>query len=258
MTSTLSHGKMTSGDKWKAPRPFPIRLAALALVAVLVLGFGIWWAFLRAEPPAPAAVDTGPKPAALSSVDTAGVSALLNQFTSTAHEVRGEISDGGALKANITGSVTADALFGFGTLNVANIDGSTLLADGVVYVKGSPTFWSALGVQTNWPGWVRIEAGFLGDRIFFPPNTVSAALAPVEVSRILGDDYTAGPDASATFGPAGLEQVRLDGYNVSILPADNDGVFGTARPMFDALGAPAALVRSGAAWTVAPPPPPAP
>lgn len=257
MTSTLSHGKMTSGDKWKAPRPFPIRLAALALVGVLVVGFGAWWAFLRPTPPAPVAEDTGPKPAALSSVDTAGVSALLNQFTSTAHEVRGEISDG-ALKANVTGSVTADARFGFGTLNVANIDGSTLLAEGVTYVKGSPTFWSALGVQTNWPGWVRIQNGFLGDRIFFPPNTVSAALAPVEVSRILGDEYTAAPGVSAKFGPAGLEQVRLDGYTVSVLPADNNGVFGTARPMFDALGAPAVLTRAGAAWTVAPPPPPAP
>lgn len=258
MTSTLSHGKMTSGDKWKAPRPFPVRLAALALVAVLAIGFGAWWAFLRPEPPAPPAEDTGPKAVALSSVDTAGVSALLNQFTTTAHEVRGEIGDG-ALKANVTGSVTADGRFGFGTLNVANIDGSTLLAEGVTYVKGSPTFWSALGVQTNWPGWVRIENGFLGDRIFFPPNTVSAALAPVEVSRILGDEYTAGPNVSAKFGPAGLEQIRLDGYAVSVLPADNDGVFGTARPMFDALGAPAALTRAGSAWTVAPPsPPPAP
>lgn len=254
MTSTLSHGKMTSGDKWKAPRPFPLRLAALALVVVLALGFGAWWFFLRPTPPAPVVEDLGPKPVALSSVDVAGVSALLNQFTSTAHEVRGEISDG-ALKATITGSVTADSLFGFGTLNAANIDASTLLADGITYVKGSPTFWSALGVQTNWPGWVKVEAGFLGDRIFFPPNTVSAALAPVELSRILGDEYRAGEDASAKFGPGGLEQVTMPGYRVSILPADNNGVFGTARPMFDALGVPATLVRAGSAWSVAPPPP---
>jgi len=243
---------MTSGDKWKAPRPFPIRLAALALVAVLAIGFGVWWVFIRPEPPAPVAADTGPKPAALSAVDTAGVSALLNQFTSSSHEIRGEISDG-ALKASVTGSVTADGQFGFGTLNAANIDGSTLLANGVTYVKGSPTFWSALGVQTNWPGWVQIGAGFLGDRIFFPANTVSAALAPVEVSRILGDDYTAGPGATAKFGPAGLEKIILEGYTVTVQSADNDGVFGTARPMFDALGAPAMLNRAGAAWTVAPP-----
>lgn len=255
--TTLSHGKMTSGDKWKAPRPFPLRLAALVLVILAVLGFGGWWFFLKPAPPAVLVEDTGPKPVALSSVDVAGVSALLNQFTTTPHEVRGEISDG-ALKATTTGSVTADARFGFGTLNAANIDASTLLAEGVVYLKGSPTFWSALGVQTNWPGWVRIEPGFLGDRIFFPPSTVSAALAPVELSRILGDEYTAGKDASATFGPGGLERVNMPGYRVTILPADNDGVYGTARPMFDALGAPATLTRAGAAWTVSPPPPPAP
>lgn len=254
MTSTLSHGKMTSGDKWKAPRPFPIRLAALALVAVLALGFGAWWFFLRPTPPAVVAEDLGPKPVALSSVNVAGVSALLNQFTTNAHEVRGEISDG-ALKANVTGSVTADGKFGFGTLNAASIDASTLLADGITYVKGSPTFWSALGVQTNWPGWVRVEPGFLGDRIFFPPTTVSAALAPVELSRILNDDYQAGKDTGAKFGPGGLEQVNMPGYRVSILPADNNGVFGTARPMFDAIGVPAALVRAGAAWSVAPPAP---
>lgn len=255
MTNTLSHGKMTSGDKWKAPRPFPLRLAALVVAIVVALGFGGWWFFLRPEPPAPPVVDSGPQLSSLSSVDVAGVSALLNQFTTTAHEVRGEISDN-ALKANITGSVTADARFGFGTLNAANIDASTLLADGVTYVKGSPTFWSALGVQTNWPGWVRVAQGFLGDRIFFPPSTVSAALAPVEASRINGDDYRAGAEASAAFGPAGLERVRAPGYHVAILPADNDGVYGTARPMFDAIGVPATMERSGSAWTVAPPPPP--
>lgn len=248
--------KLTSGDKWKSPKELPYKLIALVAAALLAVGVGTWFLFFKPAPPPPP-VDDGPHPTALSSVDMAGVSILLHDFSVTAHEVRGEIMDG-ALKAQITGSVTGDGKFGFGTINAANIDASTLLADGVTFIKGSPTFWSALGVQTNYPGWVRAGAGFFGDRIFFPASTVTAALAPVEHSRILGNDYTAGDKAGAVFGSNGLEKIKLDGYTVSVLPANTDAVFGTAKPMFDALGAPADLVRQGAAWIVNPPAAPAP
>lgn len=255
MTDSFTGGgqraRLTSGDKWKSPREVPTKLLAAALAAVLVIGVGAWFLFFKPTPPPPP-VDDGPHPTALSSVDRSGVSTLLHTFANSAHEVRGDIADG-SLKARITGSITADGQFGFGTINAANIDASTLLADGVTYIKGSPTFWSALGVQTNFPGWVRAGSGFLGDRIFYPANTVTAALSPVEQSTILGDDYTAGDKATAKFGTNGLESIHLDGYEVSVLPANNDGVFGTAKPMFDALGAPADLARQGAAWIVNPP-----
>lgn len=252
--TTPARGRITSGDKWKAPRPTPVKLIVLALVAVLALGVAGWWSFLRPTPPPPAPVDTAPKAVELSAVDVSGVSTLLNQFATEAREIRGEVTDG-SLKAKIINSVTGDGKFGFGTLNAANIDGSALLADGVTYMKGSPTFWSALGVQTNFPGWVHVHPDFLGGRIFYPAHTVLAQLAPVEESRILGDEYTANPKASATFGFNGLESVRLDGYTISVLPANNDGVAGTAIPMRDALGAPAVMERSGSAWTVNPPAP---
>lgn len=256
MTTTISGSgrQLTSGDGWKAPKPFPVKLTILSLVAVLVAVAGVWWFFFRPTPVPPPPVDNTPKPAALSAVEVAGVGTLLNQFTISAHEVRGDISDG-ALKARITGSVSADGARGFGTLNAANIDGSTLLADGNVYIKGSPTFWSALGVQTNFPGWVHMAGGFFGDRIFFPSKTVAAALAPVETSTILDNTYTAGDNARAVFGANGIEKIHLDGYDVSVLPANDDGIVGTAQPMLDALGKPAELTRSGSAWTVAPPAP---
>ena len=252
--TTPSRSRMTSGDKWKAPRPAPVKLIIVVLVALLAAAFAGWWFFLRPTPPPPPPVDNSPQPVALSAVDVAGVSALLNQFATTAHEVRGEVSDG-SLKAKIITSVTADGKFGFGTLNAANIDGNVLLANGVTHLKGSPTFWSALGVQTNFPGWVRVHPDFLGGRIFYPPQTILAQLTPIEESRILGDVYTASSKASAKFGFNGLETVHLNGYTVTVQAANNDGIAGTAIPMFDSLGPAADMARSGSAWTVNPPAP---
>lgn len=246
---------ITSGEKWKAPRPFPAKLVALSTVAVVVAVFAAWWLFIRPTPEAVVAVDVGPVPEELSAVTTAGVSSLLNQFTSNAREIRGEINDG-ELKAKIITSVTADGKYGFGTLNAANIDGQALLADGEVFLKGSATFWSALGIQSNVPEWVRVHPDFFGSRIFYPAQNVTAALTPVEDSRINGDEYIANDKARATFGFNGLESVSLPGYNVTVMPANNDGVFNTAKPQRDAVGDFAVMDRAGTAWTVSPPPPP--
>ena len=254
MTTISGSGRqLTSGDGWKAPKAFPVKHVSIALAVIIALGIGSWLMFFQPEPPPPAPVDNSPKPAALSAVDVAGIGTLLGQFTTTAHEIRGEISDG-SLKTQIIESVSANGGRGFGTLNVANIDGSILLSDGNVCVKGSPTFWSALGIQTNWPGWVHLSPGFLGDRIFYPSGTITAALAPVEASRILGNDYTANKDSSAVFGSNGIDKIRLKGYTVSVLPANNDGVIGTAQPMLDAIGKPAELTNQGSVWVVVPPP----
>lgn len=254
----MPSGKLTSGNAWKAPRSVPYRLIVLGTAAITAVVFTIWWTFVRPKPEAPP-----PPPAAaaeatvLSAVDVAGISTLLNQFATTPREVRGDITDG-TLKVHVIASTTGDGQSGFGTINAANIDASTLLADGITYIKGSPTFWSAMGVQTNWPEWVRINEGFLGDRIFLPSTTVVAALTPVEESRILGDDYTANQEASAKFGPVGLEKISLNGYSVSVLPANDAAVVGSAGPIYGALGTPAELVRNGAVWVVNPPPPPEP
>ncbi|TXH11028.1 MAG: hypothetical protein E6R04_03550 [Spirochaetes bacterium] len=253
----MPSGKLTSGNAWKAPRTVPYRLIVLTLAGILAL-VGVGVVFLRTDseappPPPPAAAEA----VALSAVDVAGISTLLGQFATTPHEVRGDITDG-TLKVHVTGSVTGDGQSGFGTVNAANIDASTLLAEGITYIKGSPTFWSAMGVQTNWPEWVRISEGFLGDRIYLSSHAIVAALTPIEESRILGDDYSAAHDASATFGPVGLEKISLNGYSVSVLPANDDAIVGQSGPMFGALGVPAELVRNGSVWVVNPPPPPEP
>lgn len=255
MTTASGSGRqqLTSGEGWKAPKTFPFKKASIALVAVIALIAVSWFLFFRPTPSHMVRVDSSPKPTALSAVDVAGVGTLLGQFTMTAHEIRGEISDG-SLKAHIIESVSDNGGRGFGTLNVANIDGSILLSDGNVYVKGSPTFWSALGIQTNWPGWVHLSSGFLGDRVFYPSGTITASLAPVESSRILGNEYHASHDSSAVFGSNGMDKIRLKGYSVSVLPANNDGVIGTAQPMLDAIGKFAELVNQGSVWVVVPPP----
>lgn len=258
MTSpTTSSAQLTAGDKGRVKRPFPIKLAALAAVLVLALGAGVWYAWLRPDPVAvEVAVEETPAP--LSAVQRAGVTELLRQFTTSAHAVNGEIADG-ALKAKASTTVTADGKFGFGTLNAAGIDAAALLAEGAVYLKGTPTFWSAMSVQGgNFPGWVRLNPDFFGNRIFLPAGAVSAALAPTEDSRIIGDRYISGEN-SAVFGGNGLERIELNGYTGTVLPADDAGVYGTARPMFDSLGAAAELVWIGGTWSVAAPPaPPAP
>lgn len=244
--------------RWESRRAIPWKKVAAALAVLAVVGAAVAGGYIwKGKSDNVEQIAAEPVPSELSSVEISGVSFLLNQFTRSAREVRGTISDG-PLKANVTGSVTADGKFGFGTVNAAGVDGSTLLADGVTYVKGSPTFWSAVGVQTNFPGWVRIRPGFLGDRIYLPAATVSAALAPVERATILGNVYTPSSDATAVFGANGLERVDLPGYNVTVTPADNEGVRNTVRPMFDALGPVANLERSGSAWGIIPPPPPAP
>lgn len=254
MVKALSSGKLTAGDAWKAPRTFPWRLAVLALVVVVAVGAAVWYFALKPTPSPPPPVDNTPKPAALSAVNLAGVGTLLNQFGASSHEVKGKVSDG-SLSADIHSSTTLDGQFGYGTVSVAGVDGTTLLAEGITYIKGAPRFWSALGVNANFPGWVQIEPGFLGDRIFYPTGVVTAALAPVESSTILGDNYTARDGAKAVFGPNGLEEISIAGYDVKVLPANNDGVFGTAKPQFDSRGEVARMERQGAVWVVNPPAP---
>ena len=241
--------------RWESKRALPWRkiITVFAIIALLA-GAGAGGYLWKSRSGTVEEVTAEPVPAPLSAIQVAGVSSLLNQFTRTAREVRGTVTDG-ALKANIVSSVTADGRWGFGTINAAGVDGSTLLADNVWYAKGSPTFWSALGVQTTFPGWVRIRPGFLGDRVYMPAATVSAALAPVEQATILGDDYTPSADNRAVFGPNGLEKITLPGYEVTVSSADSPGVYGTARPMFDALGPVATLERSGSVWGVTPPAP---
>lgn len=252
MTSVIPSSQLTAGDKGRVKRPFPIKPVALATALVVGVVAVLWYVWLRPEPEREDAV-AAPVPVALSAVQRAGVTELLRQFTDSAHSVNGDISDG-TLKAKVAATVTADGKFGFGTLNAAGIDASTLLAEGVVYVKGTPTFWSAMSVQGgNFPGWVKVRRDFFGNRIFLPAPAVAAALAPTEDSRILADSYTVG-DNSAVFGGNGLEKVSLKGYTVTVLPSDDAGAYGTARPMFDALGAPAELVSVGGAWSVAAPP----
>lgn len=252
-----STGKLTAGDGWKAPRSIPYRIILLALVALLAI-VGAGWVILHPAPEAPVVAEVnGPEPYELSSVDIAGISTLLNQFATTPREMRGDIAEG-TLRVKVIASMTGDGRSGFGTINTANIDASALLAEGITYLKGSPTFWSAMGVQTNWAEWVRVEDGFLGNRIFLPSNIITAALTPVEESRILGDDYIASAEARATFGPIGLERISLAGFEVNVIPSNDDAIVGTAGPMFGALGTPADLVRNGSVWVVNPPPPPEP
>lgn len=247
--------QLTAGDKGRVKRPKPVKLIALLLTLLLVAGAGggYWW-WRSQQVQVVEVVEAQPVP--LSAVQRAGVTELLRQFTSSAHAANGTI-ESGQLKAKVAATVTADGKFGFGTLNAAGIDAATLLAEGVTYVKGTSTFWSAISVQGgNFPGWVKMDPKFFDNRIFLPAAAVSAALAPTENSRILDDRYFAG-EHSAGFGPNGLESVHLTGYDVTVLPSDDAGVYGTARPMFDAIGAPGELVWVAGAWSVAAPPAPA-
>lgn len=252
VTSSPARGRLTSGDKWKAPRPTPVRIIALGVVIAFLAGFGVWWAFLRPTPPPPAPIVAEPTPHALSAVEQAGVSALLNQFAGSARDVKGEINDG-ELKLRIDTSVTADGRFGFGTVNAANIDGEALLADGDVFLRGPSTFWAALGINYREPAWVKVHPDFIGGRIFFPVQNVTAALTPVEESRILDNSYTANDKAEAVFGFNGLESVTLPNYVVTIRPGNNEGIFGTAEPKRNAMGPVWFMDRAGTAWIVNPP-----
>jgi len=253
MTTTASSAQLTAGDKWHAKRAFPWKLLILALVAALAIGGGVWWVGFKPKPEVPVVV-AEPEAHSLSAVEHAGVSELLRQFSTSAHTVNGEITDGSTGKARVSATVTADGRFGFGSLNAANIDAPTLLNEGVVYVRGSATFWTALRVSNgNFPGYVKVPEDFFKNRIFLPAGAVSAALAPNDTAKILGDEYT-NSEGVATFGPTGLEKVSLDGYTVTVLPTDDAGVFGTAKPLIDSLDHPAELVWQGGTWSIAAPP----
>lgn len=244
---------LTGGDEWKTPKGFPVKHVLGALAGVLVIALVGWMLVSIPRTPEPV-VDDGPQPEKLTVVQTSGVSTLLHVFSTSPNEVHSIINEG-VLKATAVSSVTGDGQFGFGTITVANIDATTLLAEGSTYIKGSPAFWSALGMQTAFPGWIHTDPEFLGGRIFFPAGVAVAILTPVESSRILGDDYTASHNAKAKFGKDGVESMEFEGYEAVIRHTNNEAVLGTAIPLLDGKGAHAEMVRLGTSWVVNPPPP---
>lgn len=258
MTTQPTRGLLTSGEKWKAKRRLPLKLIALVgATAIAFAGVTAWGIRNKQAPPEVAVAEATPQP--LTSVERVGVGALLNRFADTPHEVHGQIVDSG-ITANIVSSVTSDGRFGFGTVNAAHIDGYSILIEGAVFLKGSPTFWSALGVQTNFNNWIHVPDGFLGNKIFYSAQALTAALAPVDESRILGDSYEGANGTHAKFGPNGVESISVDGYTVTIQATSQEGVMMSVKPQSDAMGAVAELVRNGSVWSVnapgeGPPPP---
>ncbi len=249
----------TDGDSWRAPRqrlrPLHVTVAALAvLILAAVVWAVVWIASDSNTPPPPTPVATGPK--SLTTLETAGITALLNGQRNGPHAMNGTVAANGR-SFGIQLSYIADGSTGSGTLTAGGLRGDILVDQGIIYLRGDQAFWSALGVSGTPPappGWTVLPPDFLGGKVFVTPGTWLAALAPTNTARLDGTTYFSGRgDASARVTDAGITHIRVFGINADIRTITPAEVTGPAALVGADHGPGVPLGRTPAGeWTLVP------
>lgn len=253
----------TDGDSWRAPRRRirPLHVTT-AVLAVLILAASVWaivWIVSDSKtPPPPPPVSTGPK--SLTTLETAGITALLNAQRTGPHAMNGTVSANGR-SFGIQLTYMADASTGSGTLTAGGLRGDILIDQGTTYLRGDQPFWAALGVSgapPAPPGWTVLPPDFLGGRVFLAPATWLAALAPTNTARLDGTTYFSGrSDASARVTDVGVTHIHVSGINADIRTITPAEVTGPAALVGAEHGPGVPLGRTPAGeWTLAPAVPP--
>jgi hypothetical protein len=217
------------------PKRFPsagrmIAVAGVVLLAVAaVAGFSMYFLGNNGEPPAPP-----PAPSTehrLTDVEALGVEYSLNMMGPASLLVSGTVTDG-----NVTVSVNltykGDRTVGAGRVTAGRDVADAVLDQNVVFLKGGPGFWRAVGVTISSedlppeqqlpsgvpaPGeegtegggdknkdpakqkppvyekWIALDPRFMSDKLFLSSATVSAVLKPVGVSTMDGNRYVPNP-----------------------------------------------------------------
>ncbi|MBZ4632012.1 hypothetical protein BB737_00360 [Mycobacterium avium subsp. hominissuis] len=252
---------LTEGDKWRAPRRRrlspPVVLASVGLLTVVALVVAVvMWLVGDRPAPRPAPPPTGARP--LTVVESAGVTALIDQQNAGAHSLSGKISVNGRTLGIQLGYL-ADGSTGSGTLTAGGLRGDVLIDAAVVYLRGGQPFWAALGVAgAPPPGWVVLPPDFLGGKVFVSPAAWTAALLPTPAARLDGQTYYSGRgDASATIGDKGITHFAVAGVTADVRAVPAAEVTTAAGQLGNGRGPGIPLGRDPAGTWVLPPPPPA-
>jgi hypothetical protein len=236
---------MTSND-WRAPRQAPdlrklLLIGLAAVIAVTAVVFGIR-ALLHKEPPPPP-----PPPTAqpLNDAEALGVKSALDDMARP-HQVSGTVTDGNlVLTVNLTYS--GDRVSGIGTVTAGRETADALLDQNVVFLKGRPEFWQAVGIEPLSPPdddkWIALDPRFLGGKLFQSTSDVSTALAPTPTATLDGNIYTPSDSSpnQATMVANGFSRYSVNGVEVEVVPLGSDAATEAAAP---------AIADRGGQWGV--------
>lgn len=236
---------MTSND-WRAPRQAPdlrklLLIGLAAVIAVTAVVFGIR-ALLHKEPPPPP-----PPPTAqpLNDAEALGVKSALGDMTRP-HQVSGTVTDGNlVLTVNLTYS--GDRVAGIGTVTAGRETADALLDQNVVFLKGRPEFWQAVGIEPLSPPdddkWIALDPRFLGGKLFQSASDVSTALAPTPTATLDGNIYTPSESSpnQATMVANGFSRYSVNGVEVELVPLASNAATDAAAP---------AIADRGGQWGV--------
>lgn len=248
-----------ANDDWRAPRRTEWRKTVLPITVLVAvaLAAGLGYMLFKPAPPPPPPPPPPPTSHALTALETVGFQTLLDRQKAGAHKMSGTITDAGGRRFGVQLSATADNASGVGVVTAGGTRGDALLDQGVVYLRGDQSFWSAVGVTGPAPaGWVNIGAAFLDGKVFMAPAKWTAILTPTPAAIIDGDHYRLG-DNNAVIGATDITHVAVSGLNVDIAPVAPQSVIDAAAPLIGGRGDVVTLGRTtNGGWLLPAPAPP--
>lgn len=247
-----------SSERWRAKPPFNPLHVIVPAVALVVVGLLValgWLLVDRGHKPAPP--PPVPTSHALSTLEAAGINALLERQRNGAHKSNGTVTVNGNRTITVAFSYTADGAAGVGTITAGGLQAEVLLDQNVTYMRAAPEFWTAVGVSAVAPtttGWVIVGPDFLGGKLFTPAAVWTQKLAPTPDARIDGNKYQVG-QATATVSATDIVSYTIDGVTMTVAPIEPVEVTNAAGPLIAERGDVLALTRGPNGWTIGPPPP---
>ena len=238
-------------DKWAGPKEHKLARRLSFILVILALSGGL--AYSVVTRPHPVIQVVSPPPEGLSTVEQAGVTALVARFSATPTHRQGDVTVNGMPLA-VDVSMSGDNRFGSGTVIAGRVSGRAALIEGTTYLSGTREFWGALGsTAVKDTAWIRVPLEFLDNKVFLPVN-LSAVTTP---EAKLSESTVTANNLSVTLAltPAGVSKIVLPDYDMDISPAQASAL---AMPEGPDPAHAAHLVRTGGSWQIegSPPPPP--
>ena len=250
---------MTSYD-WRAPKKAPdlrkiLTIAAAALAALAVLVFGIRFITHEDPPPPP------PPPTAqpLNDVEALGVKSALDDLTRP-HQVSGTLTEGNLI-LTIKLTYTGDRSSGAGTVTAGRETAEALLDQNVVFLKGRPEFWQAVGIDPlptpNESKWIALDPRYLNGKLFLSASDLSTAMSPTPSATLDGNIYKPSDTsaAQASLSSAGFTHYAVNGLDVDVKTVPTAEVESAFDKLRDQRGGQwGVMAGSPSKWALAPSP----
>lgn len=191
-------------EMWELPAPRAgVRIVRAGLVLALVWAAAAvpltLWLALRTPP-----VEPPPQQRSLSVLETAAVHYAGQSLTNTAVELSSTVVSASA-RLEVDQAVDFARGVSYGKVRSGSQSADLLTSGDRVLLRGTPAFWSTVGVPTSDPGWVEV-----GDRlgaIPFPLGEAIEALTPAPDAVV---DSADPGTAAMTFRNGGLVAVFSD------------------------------------------------